>query len=175
MPPSRNKANVTDATIKQAESEGKAADTLLTFNEPDQAGQANMSVSDALAAWPQLEATGMRLGAPAVSYGGDTPGGWLDQFMTGAKQKLIGRAITDENRWQRVELDLKAVVAGEVEVESLVESRREKGGLPERVTPAVRTEIEVDNRISADFSVVLMPPSVPVPSGITVVPPKGSV
>jgi hypothetical protein len=29
----------------------------------------------------------MRLGSPSVAYGGDTPGGWLDRFMTGAKQK----------------------------------------------------------------------------------------
>jgi hypothetical protein len=78
------KANVTDATLSQAKSEGSE---LLGFNEPDQGGQANMSVADALAAWPKLEATGMRLGAPAVSYGGDTAGGWLDQFMSGAKAK----------------------------------------------------------------------------------------
>ncbi len=57
---------------------------LLSFNEPDMAGQANMSVDQALDLWPQLEATGMRLGAPAVAYGADTPGGWLDQFMSGA-------------------------------------------------------------------------------------------
>jgi Glycosyl hydrolase catalytic core len=57
---------------------------LLSFNEPDLAGQANMTVNQALSLWPQLEATGMRLGAPAVAYGGDTPGGWLDQFMSGA-------------------------------------------------------------------------------------------
>jgi RNA polymerase sigma factor (sigma-70 family) len=77
-------ANVTDATLQQAKSEGSE---LLGFNEPDQGGQANMSVADALADWPKLEATGMRLGSPAVSYGGDQAGGWLDQFMTGAKQK----------------------------------------------------------------------------------------
>jgi hypothetical protein len=58
--------------------------TLLGFNEPDMSGQANMSVSQALSLWPQLQATGMRLGAPAVAYGGDTPGGWLDQFISGA-------------------------------------------------------------------------------------------
>jgi hypothetical protein len=44
-------------------------------------------VDAALAAWPQLQATGMRLGSPSVAYGGDTPGGWLDRFMTGARQK----------------------------------------------------------------------------------------
>ncbi|MFI6071098.1 sigma-70 family RNA polymerase sigma factor [Actinoplanes sp. NPDC051343] len=78
------KQNVTDATLKQAKSEGTE---LLGFNEPDQGGQANMSVEDALAAWPKLEATGMRLGSPAVSYGGDQAGGWLDRFMTGAAGK----------------------------------------------------------------------------------------
>lgn len=29
----------------------------------------------------------MRLGSPAVAYGGDTPGGWLDRFMTLARQQ----------------------------------------------------------------------------------------
>ena len=48
------------------------------------AGQANMTVERALDLWPQLQATGMRLGAPAVAFGGDRPGGWLDRFMSGA-------------------------------------------------------------------------------------------
>ncbi|GAA2865964.1 hypothetical protein Acy02nite_39050 [Actinoplanes cyaneus] len=78
------KQNVTSATLAEAKSEG---DVLLGFNEPDMGGQANMSVEDALAAWPQLQATGMRLVSPAVAYGGDTAGGWLDRFMTGAKSK----------------------------------------------------------------------------------------
>jgi RNA polymerase sigma factor (sigma-70 family) len=84
VPMIRASGDVTDATLKQAKSEGTE---LLGFNEPDQSGQANMSVADALADWPKLEATGMRLGSPSVSYGGDTAGGWLDQFMAGAKQK----------------------------------------------------------------------------------------
>ncbi|MGK5677994.1 sigma-70 family RNA polymerase sigma factor [Actinoplanes sp. URMC 104] len=78
------KANVTAATLAEAKKEG---DELLGFNEPDMDGQAKMSVDEALAAWPRLEANGQRLGSPAVAYGGDTPGGWLDRFMTGAKQK----------------------------------------------------------------------------------------
>jgi RNA polymerase sigma factor (sigma-70 family) len=81
-------ANVTDATLAQASAEGP---TLLGFNEPDMAGQANMSVEDALAAWPRLESTGQRLGSPAVAYGGDVAGGWLDRFMTGAEQQ--GRRV----------------------------------------------------------------------------------
>jgi hypothetical protein len=46
-----------------------------------------MTVSQALALWPQLMATGMTLGSPAVASGADTPGGWLDQFMAGAKAR----------------------------------------------------------------------------------------
>ncbi|AEV87534.1 RNA polymerase subunit sigma [Actinoplanes sp. SE50] len=78
--------NVTGATLRQAKSEGRV---LLGFNEPDMGGQANMSVEDALAAWPQLQATGMRLVSPAVAYGGDTAGGWLDRFMAGAEAKKL--------------------------------------------------------------------------------------
>ncbi|MFC6093052.1 glycoside hydrolase family protein [Saccharothrix lopnurensis] len=72
---------VTDAQLGRARSLGT---TLLGFNEPDMAGQANMSVEQALALWPRLQATGMRLGAPAVAFGGDRAGGWLDRFMSGA-------------------------------------------------------------------------------------------
>jgi RNA polymerase sigma factor (sigma-70 family) len=77
-------SDVTAATLDQVKSEG---DVLLGFNEPDQSGQANMTVAQALGLWPQLEATGMTLGSPAVSSGAATPGGWLDQFMTGAKAR----------------------------------------------------------------------------------------
>jgi hypothetical protein len=43
-----------------------------------------MSPGQALSLWPQLMATGMRLGSPAVAGDAATPGGWLDQFMSGA-------------------------------------------------------------------------------------------
>ena len=43
-----------------------------------------MTVAQALALWPELEATGLELGSPAVAYGADRPGGWLDRFMRGA-------------------------------------------------------------------------------------------
>jgi Glycosyl hydrolase catalytic core len=72
---------VTPAALAQAKA---ASHIMLTFNEPDNAGQSNMTVAQALSLWPQLEATGMRLSSPAVASGGATPGGWLDQFMQGA-------------------------------------------------------------------------------------------
>lgn len=43
-----------------------------------------MTPAQALALWPKLMRTGMRLGSPAVAADGDKPGGWLDEFMKGA-------------------------------------------------------------------------------------------
>jgi RNA polymerase sigma factor (sigma-70 family) len=65
----------------------KAGPYLLGFNEPDMSAQSNMTVDQALSLWPKLMATGKVLGSPAVAYGGDTAGGWLDRFMSGARQK----------------------------------------------------------------------------------------
>jgi hypothetical protein len=74
-------ADVNATALSQAEHEGSI---LLGFNEPDNANQSDMTVSEALSLWPQLMATGMTLGSPAVSADAATPGGWLDQFMSGA-------------------------------------------------------------------------------------------
>ncbi|KAB1946750.1 hypothetical protein F8271_06105 [Micromonospora sp. ALFpr18c] len=76
--------SVTASNLQQAKRNGRQ---LLGFNEPDMGGQANMSVEQALELWPQLEATGLPLGSPAVAWGGDRPGEWLDRFMAGAKQR----------------------------------------------------------------------------------------
>lgn len=77
-----------DSVTPQALAEAKAAGThLLGFNEPDMPGQADMTVEEALSLWPRLEETGSTLGSPAVAYGGDTEGGWLDRFMDGAEQR----------------------------------------------------------------------------------------
>jgi hypothetical protein len=77
-------ASTDAASLAQAK---KAGPYLLGFNEPDMAGQSDMSVDQALALWPKLMANGEVLGSPAVAYGGDTPGGWLDRFMSGAQAK----------------------------------------------------------------------------------------
>jgi len=76
--------SVTADTLAQAKKQGTE---LLGFNEPDLAAQSNMTPAQALDLWPQLQATGMRLGSPAVAFGGDRAGGWLDQFMSGAASK----------------------------------------------------------------------------------------
>lgn len=51
---------------------------LLGYNEPDHKDQSNLTVDQAIAGWPDLLATGLRLGSPAVSDGGL---GWLYAFM----------------------------------------------------------------------------------------------
>jgi hypothetical protein len=72
----------TDAgSLATAKSQGSV---LLGFNEPDMGAQSNMTVQQALDLWPKLQATGLRLGSPAVAANAATPGSWLDQFMAGA-------------------------------------------------------------------------------------------
>lgn len=65
----------------------QAGSTLLGFNEPDFDSQANMSVEQALDLWPQLQATGLRLGSPAPAVDAAEPGGWLDRFLSGARDR----------------------------------------------------------------------------------------
>jgi hypothetical protein len=63
-------SNVTDANItavQQLKAQGQV-NYVLGFNEPDQSGQSNMTVSQALALWPKLESIGLPLGSPATSW-----------------------------------------------------------------------------------------------------------
>ncbi len=76
--------SVTPANLRQVKREGRF---LLGFNEPDSSSQSNLTVRQALALWPRLMGTGMKLGSPAVATGAATPGGWLDRFMHGAKTR----------------------------------------------------------------------------------------
>jgi len=76
--------SVTSANLAEVEREGG---DLLGFNEPDSSSQANMTPQQALDLWPKLMATGLTLGSPAVAVNAATPGGWLDQFMQGAKTR----------------------------------------------------------------------------------------
>jgi hypothetical protein len=50
----------------------------LGFNEPNATDQANMSVATAVACWPNLLQSGLRLGSPAPTDGGT---GWLYSFI----------------------------------------------------------------------------------------------
>lgn len=53
---------------------------LLSYNEPDHTDQANMTVEQAIAQWPELLKTGFRLGSPVPSNPGNG-NGWLYRFL----------------------------------------------------------------------------------------------
>ncbi|CAK0786607.1 hypothetical protein CVIRNUC_009821 [Coccomyxa viridis] len=62
---------------------------VLGFNEPNEANQADNTVAQAIAAWPTLMASGLRLGSPALSASenGTDPNSWIGQFMQQINQK----------------------------------------------------------------------------------------
>ncbi|MDQ3814570.1 MAG: glycoside hydrolase family protein [Armatimonadota bacterium] len=51
---------------------------LLAYNEPNGKDQADMTPDEAIAEWPKLLTSGLRLGSPAPTDGG---AGWLYEFM----------------------------------------------------------------------------------------------
>jgi hypothetical protein len=61
--------------------------TLLGFNEPNKADQANMSVATAVSLWPTLTANAsVRIGSPVVSTDGQA---WFTDFMNQAAAKNL--------------------------------------------------------------------------------------
>jgi|TARA_B110000902_G_scaffold175613_1_gene199348 hypothetical protein len=71
--------------VKELIAQGKI-NTVLGFNEPDKDDQANMKWEDAIALWPQLEALGVPLGAPAPANLSNL---WLENFMKAAKENNL--------------------------------------------------------------------------------------
>ncbi len=56
---------------------------LLGFNEPDRPDQSNMTVDQAIAQWPEMMKSGLRIGSPAPA----TPeNAWITDFMTKCNQ-----------------------------------------------------------------------------------------
>lgn len=54
------------------------SNTLLGFNEPDQADQANMPVEEAIRQWPEMMKSGLRIGSPSPANASNT---WLPTFL----------------------------------------------------------------------------------------------
>jgi len=82
----------TEADAAKLDEIDRTAPALLGFNEPDNTTQSNMTVEEALALWPALERTGMRLGSPAPSSNSPDPishvladDSWLARFMAAAQ------------------------------------------------------------------------------------------
>lgn len=98
--------------------EAKAAGTfkyLLGFNEPDNAGQADLTPTQAANLWPKLQKTGLVLGSPAPAH---PTNGWLKQFMAIAKKRNLRvdfialhfyANITDTKAVARIKKQVQAV------------------------------------------------------------------
>ncbi len=69
--------NIADAAKRERIKE------LLGFNEPDASSQANMSVEQAINAWPILEKTELRLGSPGCVHPDNE---WMKEFMGEVKK-----------------------------------------------------------------------------------------
>lgn len=60
----------------------RGANHLLGYNEPNSTSQSNIAYGDAIWSWPDLLATGLRVGSPAVTDGGKSS--WLYPFINAA-------------------------------------------------------------------------------------------
>jgi [protein-PII] uridylyltransferase len=84
------------------------------------------------------------------------PAAALDLFFV---RDGVGAAIAaDDPRWARLEADLAALIGdGPPEpaaIAALIARRRPPSGLPPRITPAIATEIRLDNAESTDATIV---------------------
>jgi [protein-PII] uridylyltransferase len=76
----------------------------------------------------------------------------LDLFLV---RDRYGRVVpASDQRWDRLVADLTNVIDGGHDVAMLIESRRDRGTLPPRITPQVPTEIQIDNVVAQDFTVI---------------------
>lgn len=119
---------------------------LLGFNEPDMAAQSNMTVEQALALWPSLEANGKVLGSPAVAYGGDTAGGWLDRFMSGARDRGY-RVDFVALHWYGGDFRTEAAVG---QLKSYIEAVHARYGKPVWLTEFALTDFSEGTRYPTD-------------------------
>ncbi|MDJ1496631.1 glycosyl hydrolase [Cytophagaceae bacterium DM2B3-1] len=63
----------------EALNEKQNVNHLLGFNEPDRPDQANMTVAEAIAQWPEMMKSGLRLGSPAPA---SPQNSWITDFMS---------------------------------------------------------------------------------------------
>jgi len=80
-----------------------------------------------------------------------TTGKALDVLQVNSPQ---GFAVTDESRWRRLQEDMCNVLEGKVPVQVLVEKRQKPSVLTERPRPRFPTRVEIDNEVSADYTVI---------------------
>jgi [protein-PII] uridylyltransferase len=75
----------------------------------------------------------------------------LDILQVNSPQGIL---ITDDQRWQKVQDDMRRVLHGEANVAELVEKRHRPSVLTSRPAPRFPTLVEIDNEVSEDYTVV---------------------
>ncbi|HJQ84042.1 MAG TPA: [protein-PII] uridylyltransferase [Candidatus Binatia bacterium] len=95
-----------------------------------------------------LAAHGLNILAARIATSDD--GLALDAFRVSGEESESGG---DPERWERVERTLRRVLAGEVDVEELVRRSRRPSILARR-RRAVATEVEIDNQVSREYTVL---------------------
>ena len=75
----------------------------------------------------------------------------LDVLQVNSPQGML---ITDEQRWQKVEAEMRLALHGEVKVTDLVARRQRPTLLTSRPIPRFATRVEIDNEVSSDYTVI---------------------
>jgi [protein-PII] uridylyltransferase len=75
----------------------------------------------------------------------------LDVFRV---RDSLGQAVMDDARWRKVRTELEGVLSGKMKLTDLVATRPKTESVVAWKTPAVPTELKVDNGVSRDFTVV---------------------
>ena len=74
----------------------------------------------------------------------------LDVLQVNSPQGFV---ITDKNRWQRVEEDMRQVMQGKTKINTLVK-KRHRSTFAEKVKPKFPSRVEIDNEVSEDYTVI---------------------
>lgn len=97
-----------------------------------------------------LRAYGMNVAAARIATGGS--GMVVDVFRV---THLDDAAIaTDASRWEKIQVAVGKVLAGELDVEQMVARAGRPSSLGEKVVPRQPTTVEIDNRVSEEYTVV---------------------
>lgn len=83
-------------TKLQPQIDNGKAKRLLGFNEPDSSSQSDMTVAQALTAWPELEATGLPLISPSAVQ---PIGNWMTEFMNAVTQTANSETGCQNLQW----------------------------------------------------------------------------
>jgi len=75
----------------------------------------------------------------------------LDMLQVNSPQGML---ITDEQRWQKIETEMRQALHGEVRVSDLVARRQRPTLLTSRPAPRFATRVEIDNEVSDDYTVL---------------------